>query len=138
MPQPSGYIFVVISALTLGAANIFYKKSTEAIGSFNTSFLYFCFATVIATVVWLIFREPGRVTWANIRYPIITAALLSTSVITFTYGLTTTEVSISSTVRALAFLFTLILSVIFLREKLSVRQYFGIGTAVLSIFLLVS
>jgi hypothetical protein len=43
--------------VTLGVANFYYKKSTQVLGPVNTTFYYYLFSFVIATAVWLAFRE---------------------------------------------------------------------------------
>jgi drug/metabolite transporter (DMT)-like permease len=126
-----GYAFVVISAATLGIANIFYKKSTVAIGANNTTFWYYLFAMVLATGMVLIDGTDLRVTPSKLLPTVLVAVFLFISVFTFNLGLQSTKVSISSTIRSLSFLVTLVISSTFLRESLSVRQWIGVvlGTA---------
>ena len=130
------YVIVLVSAAALGIANIFYKKSTALIGSINTTFFYYLFGFVFAFLIWLFFREPGKLAIENLRYPILISIFITLSVTTFTLGLAGSKVSISSTIRSLSFLVTLVLSMIVFKEKLSVRQYVGIATAVVSILLM--
>ena len=126
-----GYAFVVISAVTLGIANIFYKKSSEAIGAYNTTFWYYVFATVLAIGLVLIDGTDLRVAPAKLLPTVLVAVFLFISVFTFNFGLQSTNVSVSSTIRSLSFLVTLILSATFMRGHLSPRQWIGVvlGTA---------
>lgn len=130
------YLLVLMSAFCLGIANIFYKKSTDLIGGINTAFFYYMFGFLLVSIVWLIFREDRQINFKALLNPFIIAVFLTTSVVTFMLGITNSRIAVSSTIRSLSFLFTILIAVLFLREKISIKQILGICSAVLAIFLL--
>lgn len=131
------YLLIIISAMCLGVANIFYKKSTAAIGPINTTFIYYLFGTIITFFIWLALKGNFKVEAKDLIYPGIIAILLSISVLTFNIGLQHTKVAISSTIRAFSFLFSIIAAVIFLKNHLTIKQIIGIVLAGVSLLLLI-
>lgn len=132
------YIFIIISALTLGITSVLYKKSTTVIGPINTTFYYYLFGAVLAFIFWSIFKSPERVEVRDLIYPALISITLFISILTFNIGLQHTKVTISSTIRALSFIFSIIIAIVFLKEQISLKQIVGIILAVVSIFLMVS
>lgn len=132
------YIFIIISALTLGITSVLYKKSTTVIGPINTTFYYYLFGAVLAFIFWSIFKSPERVEVRDLIYPALISITLFISILTFNIGLQHTKVTISSTIRALSFIFSVIIAIVFLKEQISLKQIVGIILAVVSIFLMVS
>lgn len=132
------YIMIIISALSLGVANAFYKKSTASIGPINTTFYYYVFGTIFSFIIWFVLKEPGKVEVKQMIHPVLIAVFLCLSIVTFNIGLQNTKVSISSTIRSFSFVFSIIIAVIFLKETLSIRQIFGIILAFASFSLLVN
>lgn len=132
------YIFVIISALSLGIVNILYKKSTAAIGPINTTFYYYLFGTAVSFVLWILFKGSEKIAARDLIYPGLISIFLCLSIVTFNIGLQHTKISISSTIRSFSFLFTIIISVFFLKEDINPKQIAGIVLAVISIFLLIS
>lgn len=131
------YIIIIISALSLGIANAFYKKSTASIGPINTTFYYYIFSTIFSLIIWLVLKEPVKVEFRQMIHPILIAVFLCLSIVTFNVGLQNTKLSLSSTIRSFSFVFSVIIAVIFLKESLSIKQLFGIVLAFASFFLLV-
>lgn len=131
------YIIIIISALSLGIANAFYKKSTASIGPINTTFYYYIFGTIFSLIIWLVLKEPVKVEFRQMIHPILIAVFLCLSIVTFNVGLQNTKLSLSSTIRSFSFVFSVIIAVIFLKESLSIKQLFGIVLAFASFFLLV-
>lgn len=133
-----GYLLIILSAVTLGMANISYKFGGKALGPVNSTFFYYLFAFLISLTTWLFFRENHDFILTDLKYPLITAVLLFISVLSFTTGINKVSVSIGSTIRSLSFLFSIIIGVVLLKESLSVKQIAGVLLAVLSLFLLSS
>lgn len=132
------YIIIVISAISLGIANAFYKKSTAAIGAFNTTFYYYLFGTIFSLIIWYFKRETGKIEISQLIYPAIIAFFLSLSIFAFTVGLSKTKLSISSTIRSFSFVVSIFVAVVFMKETLSIKQIIGLVLAAVSVFLLVS
>lgn len=131
------YILIIISAMSLGFGNVFYKKSTSEIGPLNTTFYYYAIGTLLSFILWLAFKNHQNFSIKDMLYPGIIAILLFISVFTFNIGLLQTKLSVSSTIRAFSFIFSVIVAVIFLREQLSFRQIIGVILAGVSLLLLI-
>lgn len=131
------YLLIIISALTLGITSVLYKKSTTVIGPVNTTFYYYLFGSVLSFIVWSIFKSPEKVMVKDLIYPGFIAITLFISILTFNIGLQHTKVTISSTIRAFSFIFSVIIAVVFLKEHITIKQVVGIGLAVVSISLMI-
>lgn len=132
------YSIIVISAISLGIANAFYKKSTATIGAFNTTFYYYLFGTLFSLIIWYFKREEGKVELSQLIYPAIIAFFLSLSIFAFTIGLVKTKLSISSTIRSFSFVVSIFVAVVFMSESLNIKQIIGLILAAISVFLMVS
>lgn len=132
------YIFIIISALTLGITSVLYKKSTTVLGPINTTFYYYLFGAVLAFIFWVIFKSPEKVEVRDLIYPGLISVTLFISILTFNIGLQHTKVTISSTIRAFSFVFSVIIAVVFFKEHITLKQIVGIILAAISIMLMVS
>lgn len=132
------YLLIIISALSLGVVNILYKKSTSSMGPINTTFYYYLFGTIISFVLWILFKDSEKILIRDLIYPGLISVFLCLSILFFNIGLQHTKVSVSSTIRSFSFMFTIIISVIFLKEEISPKQIASIILAGVSIFLLIS
>ncbi|PJC36464.1 hypothetical protein CO046_05525 [Candidatus Peregrinibacteria bacterium CG_4_9_14_0_2_um_filter_53_11] len=129
------YILIILSALCLGVANVFYKKSSASVGAVNTTFFYYLFGLVLAFIVWLFFREKMEFTSGNMATIFLISLFLTASVLLFNMGIIRPEVSISiaSTIRSLAFVATVLIAVLFLNENLTATNTLGIVLAIASV-----
>ena len=121
-----GFIFAVVSMLTLGIANFYYKKSTQLLGPVNTTFYYYLFSFLIATTVWLAFRERGfslKSSYQDLVWPLIIAVFLFASVLSFNYSVKYINVSVGSTIRSMSFLVTIVLALLVYKESFAVKDY---------------
>lgn len=131
-----GYLFIFISALSLGITPILYKKCSSSIGPINTTFFYYLFGTIIAFIAWLLNKDKPEITLSSILPVVLLAVFMFISILTFTIGINFTKVSVASTIRAFSFLFTLLIALIFFNEVLTLKQIVGILLAGVSIFLI--
>ena len=121
-----GFIFAVVSMLTLGIANFYYKKSTQLLGPVNTTFYYYLFSFLIATTVWLAFRERGfspKSSYQDLAWPLIIAVFLFASVLSFNYSVKYINISVGSTIRSMSFLVTIVLALVVYKENFAVKDY---------------
>lgn len=132
------YLLVLISAISMGITTVLYKKSTATIGPVNTTFFYYIIGAIISTVVWLVFKDTGKIDIKDLIYPGLIALFLCLSILTFNLSLVHIKVSIAGTIRALSFVISAIIAVAILREQLGPKQILGIFFAVVSILLFVS
>ncbi len=130
-----GFLFAFFSMIGLGVSNFLYKKSTAALGPVNTTFFYYLFSIGIATIVWLFFREKGIVEKNNLIYPGLIALFLFSSVLSFNFAVKYINVSIGATIRSLSFIVSIVLAIVFYKEKMYFKDYAAVALAILAIFL---
>jgi drug/metabolite transporter (DMT)-like permease len=131
----AGLIFSLLSMVTLGVSNYLYKRSTEFLGPTNTTFFYYMFSSVLAVIVWLLFREKERVTAPGLLWPALLAVFLFISVWTFNYAVQFIDVSVASTIRSLCFVITIFLAIFLSQEKLTTKDWIAVVFAVLALIL---
>jgi drug/metabolite transporter (DMT)-like permease len=132
----SGLMFAIASMFFMGISTFLYKRSTDAIGATNTTFFYYLFSIVIATGVWLIFREKEPFLPAALIWPFIIAICLFLSVWFFNLSLLNLQVSAASTIRALFFIVTVALAIVFAKEQPGPLGMSGIGLAIIAVILI--
>lgn len=132
------YLLIILSALASGVVTVLYKKSTNVIGPINTTFYYYLFGTIITFVVWIFFKRAEPVRVEDLVYPGLIAIGLSFSIISFNFGLAHAKVSIAGTIRSFSFVFTIVLALIFFKEKLTIKQIIGVVLAIASMLMLTS
>ncbi|MDB9953414.1 DMT family transporter [Porticoccaceae bacterium] len=133
-----GFIFAVVSMLTLGIANFYYKKSSQILGPVNATFYYYLFSFLIATVVWLTFREKqfnSKFSYQDLIWPLIIAIFLFSSVLSFNYSVKYINVSVGSTIRSMSFLVTIVLALLVYKENFAVKDYIATVLALAAVVL---
>tara|TARA_B110000090_G_C13152681_1_gene358341 strand:+ start:190 stop:609 length:420 start_codon:yes stop_codon:yes gene_type:complete len=124
--------------LTLGIANFYYKKSTQLLGPVNTTFYYYLFSFLIATTVWLAFRERAfslKSSYQDLVWPLIIAVFLFASVLSFNYSVKYINVSVGSTIRSMSFLVTIVLALLVYKESFAVKDYIATVLALAAVAL---
>lgn len=132
----SGLGFAIASMLFMGISTFLYKRSTDALGATNTTFFYYLFSIVIATGVWIMFREKEPFSPTALIWPFIIAICLFLSVWFFNLSLLNLQVSAASTIRALFFIVTVALAVVFAKEQPGPLGMAGIGLAIIAVVLI--
>jgi len=132
----SGFAYALASMVLMGISTFLYKRSTDAIGATNTTFFYYLFSIIIATAAWVIFRERQAFPTSALIWPLIIAICLFSSVWLFTLSLSHIQVSTASTIRALFFVVTVALAIIFTQERPGPLGIAGIGLAVSAVILI--
>ncbi len=131
-----GLAFAIGSMFFMGVSTFLYKRSTDALGATNTTLFYYLFSIVIATGVWLMFREKEPFSPTALIWPFIIAICLFLSVWFFNLSLLNIQVSAASTIRALFFIVTVALAVIFTKEQPGPLGVTGIGLAIVAVILI--
>jgi drug/metabolite transporter (DMT)-like permease len=132
----TGLLFAVGSMIFMGISSFLYKRSTDAIGATNTTFYYYLFSIVIATLVWLIFREKQAFSKSLLLWPFLIAVFLFLSVWFFNLSLRHIEISTAATIRGLFFIITTVLAVTIAKEQPSPMSMVAMGFAVIAVALL--
>ncbi|MCP3923062.1 MAG: DMT family transporter [Desulfobacterales bacterium] len=127
-----GFILAIVSMVGLGVSSFLYKQSTTAIGPVNTTFFYYLFSVVFASVAWIFFKEEGFAS-KELLWPFLTAVFLFISVLTFNFAIKYIDVSIGATIRSLSFIVTVVLAVLIFKEKLYLKDYIALTLAIVAI-----
>ena len=133
--QTLGVILAVVSAVTLGISNSLYKRSSEVLSPIATTFYYYVFSAVLATIVWLFFGESRPVSGASLIWPALIAVFLFLSVLTFNFAIMHLSVSVGATIRALSFLVTVMIGISWYRDQLTWQQMLAVALSLAAIVL---
>jgi drug/metabolite transporter (DMT)-like permease len=131
-PSVVGFAWAVVSALCLGIGTFLYKISGRHLSPSNTTFFYYLFSLVLASVVWLFTPERGEVE----RSSALMALFLCASVWTFSSAARAIDMSAASTVRGLSFIPTVVLSMALFHERPSMKVLIAMGLIVAAVLLL--
>lgn len=133
------FFLALIAAMGYGVTTIIYKIASQHIDPLSQSLVVSLFTTVVLFVLWLLIRISGYhiiVTKYGITMAALGGVLAGISLLSYVTSVTHGNPSVSSTLRNLSFLVTVILSLMFLAEKFSLAKAAGIVAALLSILLL--
>jgi drug/metabolite transporter (DMT)-like permease len=132
----TGLLLAFGSMFFMGLSNFIYKKSTDAIGATNTTFYYYLFSFIIATIVWSLFREKADFPRTMLIWPFCIAVSLFSSVWMFNLSIREIDLSLAVTLRGLSFVVTLIIAIVVLKENPSPTGIAGIVLAICAAFLI--
>lgn len=124
------------SLLFLGISNIFFQKSTKALGADTTTVWYYVFGALISAIVYSFRTNTEPFQLSELKWPLFTAISLLLSVYFFTISLQEMEVSKASTIRSMAFVVSLVILCFFGMEKLTAQKVIGIGFAIVALLML--
>lgn len=133
--QTLGILLAVLSAVSLGISNSLYKQSSEVLSPVQTTFYYYIFSTLLATVVWFFYGESKPVTAANLTWPAGIAVFLFISVLSFNFAIMHMSVSMGATIRALSFIVTVIIGVCWYRDQLTWQHSLAVVLSLVAILL---
>lgn len=135
-PTLVGFLWAVVSALCLGIGTFLYKISSQSLGASNTTFFYYLFSIVLATVVWIVTPGKEAIQKGALLWPALMAVFLCASVWTFSSAVRTIDMSVASTVRGLSFIPAIILALVLYGEKLTPKSIAAIVLVLCAILLL--
>ena len=119
MSSPTlGVLLAVASAVALGISNSLYKHSSEVLSPISTTFYYYLFSAILATIVWAMYGDSKPVTPANLVWPALIAVFLFASVLSFNFAIMHLSVSMGATIRALSFVVTVLIGVAWYRDQI--------------------
>jgi|688.fasta_scaffold600023_2 uncharacterized membrane protein len=135
-PALSGFLWAVVSALCLGIGTFLYKISSRSLGPSHTTFFYYLFSILLASVVWFLTPAKQAVDKSALLWPALMALFLCASVWTFSSAVRTIDISVASTVRGLSFVPAIILAFLLYGEKLTLKTVAAIILVTLAVVLL--
>jgi drug/metabolite transporter (DMT)-like permease len=130
-----GIVLAVVSAVSLGISNSLYKQSSEVLSPVQTTFYYYLFSALLATVVWFFYGESKPVSVTNLVWPAAIAVFLFLSVLSFNLAIVHLSVSMGATIRALSFLVTVMIGVCWYRDQVTWQQGLAVVLSLVSILL---
>ena len=132
----TGIFFALISAVTLGISNSLYKQSSEVLSPISTTFYYYLFRAILGATVWLLWGDSKAVQPSHLVWPALIAVFLFISVLSFNFAIMNMTVSMGATIRALSFIVTVVIGVVWYRDGLGWPQMlavvFSIGAILLA------
>lgn len=135
-PSLVGFTWAIVSALCLGVGTFFYKISGRYLSASDTTFFYYLFSTILAFFAWLFASERGEVERSALVWPALMAVFLCLSVWSFSSATRILDMSAASTIRGLSFLPTVLLSVVVLHERPSLKTCMAMVLIALAVLLL--
>jgi len=116
--------------------DFFYKISGRYLSASDTTFFYYLFSTILAFFAWLFASERGEVERSALVWPALMAVFLCLSVWSFSSATRILDMSAASTIRGLSFLPTVLLSVVVLHERPSLKTCMAMVLIALAVLLL--
>lgn len=119
-----------------GLWGVFHKIGVSKLGAETSLLVNYITASISALTILSLTRRLHINMGVGLIYPIAAGASISVGTFAFLITLEKTSVSIARSLAGLSVLVTVILGVVFLGETLSIKQYIGIGFAIMAIILL--
>jgi bacterial/archaeal transporter family protein len=133
----SSQFFIVASIIGWGVGSFLYKYANAALNPLMVSSIALLLYVVMMPVIWLTVRFDHTVNTAGLIYAIIGSLFMCIGTLGFSYALKSGgSAGITTMLCALYPALTLILSMIFLGEALSIKKGIGIALALISFALL--
>lgn len=130
------FLYLLASVFFLGCSNIFFKKSSLAIGALSTTVWYYVFGCVLAIVLALVTKEKVTIHVHELKPVMFLAGCIFLSVYCYTKAIEDVSVGIASTVRSLSFVVTICVSFFMGEMVFSLKTIIGIVLAMAALFLL--
>ena len=133
--QSLGIGLAIVSAIALGISNSIYKQSSEVLNPIATTFYYYIFSAILATIVWFFFCDSKTIHTVDLIWPASIAIFLFISVLSLNFAIMHLSVSMGATIRALSFLITVMIGIIWYRDQLTWQQGLAIVFSIVAILL---
>ncbi|MBS3782249.1 MAG: DMT family transporter [Candidatus Thermoplasmatota archaeon] len=134
--EQSGMVFIIAAALLWGIGDLFAKIGVTALGPWPAIFFRSIFFLPIVMIYVFHKRDLDIVFDKNSFYPILAGVCVGLGIIFSRFALSVYEVSLVKPIQRLSILITVLLSILFLKEKMTVKKSLGIGLALTAFFLL--
>ncbi len=136
MDDQDGIIFIIAAALLWGIGDLFSKLAVTAIGPWPSIFIRSMFFLPIV-MAYVFHQEDFTVSVDRVSiYPMLAGAFVGLGIIFSRFSLTIYEVSLVKPIQRLSILITVVLSILFLDEKMTRKKVVGVGLALTAFFLL--
>ena len=122
----AGWLFVSISAITLGITNFLFPRASRVLGAANATFFYYVSALALALGYWLLAREPVRIRWTDMQWPLLMAAAMFASNLTYSYAVRYFDTTFPAVLRGCSFFVTAFLAFRLSGEVILVRDWLAL------------
>jgi len=130
------FLFGLIAFFSWGSEAIFDKKCLEKLNPFNALSARYFFVCILVVLTALVFTEIRFPSIQLIPYILFTCFVGSAAIIFFFKALNESSVSLAIAIAKNYFLVTVILSIIFFHEAISLTQIIAVLLILCSVFLL--
>lgn len=129
--------FVIGSILGWGLGTFFYKFANNAVHPIMVSTIAMCLYMVLLPLMWIFIKFDHAISVSGVLYTLVGSLFMCCGTLGFSYALRSGgAVGQTSVVTALYPALTLVLSMIFLGESLTIKKGIGIVLALISVALL--
>jgi bacterial/archaeal transporter family protein len=129
--------FVVLSIIGWGTGSFLYKLANNSLHPVMVSTIAMCLYTCLLPMIWIFFKFDHTINLHGVIYALVGSLFMCVATLGFSYALRSGgEVGRVTFMTALYPSLTLILSMIFLHESISVKKGTGIVLALASFLLL--
>jgi bacterial/archaeal transporter family protein len=130
-------IFIITAVLGWGLGSFFYKIANSQVHPVLVSTIAMGLYIVLLPVMWLVIKFDHTITTSGIIYALIGSLCMCVATLSFSYALRSGgEVGRVTILCALYPTLTLILSIIFLNESMTIKKGIGIVLALISFAIL--
>ncbi len=125
------FFFAIAASLVWGIGQTLIKKSLSSISPFFSNIL----AVFFALLIGIPFALSGQISLNHFPIVFLFGLLANLPTFIIPYVIKKTDVSLSGTILASYPIYTILLSIIFLKEQLEIFQVFGVMVIILGMFL---
>jgi len=130
-------IFIIITILGWGIGSFFYKGANNALAPIMVSSISLLLYMFLAPFLWIFVKFDHAINTVGVIYALTAALFMSIGTLGYSYALKSGgEVGSTTILCALYPALTLILSMLFLGEQLTIKKGIGIALALISFSLL--
>lgn len=127
---------VLASIFGWGIGSLFYKLATNNTHPIMVSAIVASVSLVVMPLAFIFVKFPKEINGAGILYAVLGALCMDIGTLAYFYALKRSEAGLTTTITALYPALTLILSMIFLHEGITIKKAIGIGLALISFIIL--
>jgi len=125
------FFLAIATSLVWGLGQTLIKKGLSSVSPFFSNTL----AVIFALLIGIPFALSGKINLSHFRVIFLLGLLANLPTFIIPYVIKKTDVSLSGTILASYPIYTILLSIIFLKEQLGILQVFGIMGIILGMFL---
>ncbi len=136
--MPSWIYWSILTIISFGLWGVFSKIAVDSMGWRNATILYTLGFVWVAPVLFLLYRPSIHVVGNDIAivFALLAGAVSVAAIVGFNIALTTGEAAVVVPLTSLYPLITIVISLLFLHEKLTLTQGIGISLAIVAVILI--